>query len=127
VTDLRPPPQHDHMSYHWLIDSHGVEYVARWHPIPQCWTVPGVAGRLSPSDNIIFRGDTYSRPVDPAAIMLDPNDERVTELIRAGCGASDIHLGCSYPECSCTQVPATIRAVIEALKAPPAEQSRRSG
>ena len=34
------------------------------------------------------------------------------QAVRKGCIAADVHLTCSYPECSCTVVPAAIQAAL---------------
>ncbi len=39
-------------------------------------------------------------------------ERRVTEAVRAGCNAADIHLRCSYPECGCKQTPIIVRAAL---------------
>lgn len=44
--------------------------------------------------------------------------DRATQVIRAGCIASDIHLTCSYPKCGCRQMPRAILAAIAEWEAP---------
>lgn len=39
-------------------------------------------------------------------------DHKVIEAIRVGCNAAEVHLTCSYPACSCKQIPAAIRAAL---------------
>jgi hypothetical protein len=39
-----------------------------------------------------------------------PAEEKMARAIRAGCNAADVHLSCSYPECSCTKIPAAVIA-----------------
>ncbi len=36
----------------------------------------------------------------------------VEAAVRIGCTAADIHLTCSYPECTCKQIPSAVRAVM---------------
>lgn len=46
-------------------------------------------------------------------------DAVVDAAVHAGCTAADIHLSCSFPHCSCKQmpkaVPAAIRAALQAM------------
>lgn len=46
--------------------------------------------------------------------MTEPTrtTDKMTEAIRIGCSAAEIHLRCSYPECSCTSIPTAIRAAV---------------
>lgn len=44
------------------------------------------------------------------------------KAIRIGCNAADVHLTCSYPTCSCKQIPVAIQAALNSL---PAEQAWR--
>ena len=39
-------------------------------------------------------------------------DADIDAAIRVGCVAADVHLMCSYPDCTCTQLPAAIRAAL---------------
>ena len=41
---------------------------------------------------------------------LTPAD--IEAAIRVGCVAADVYLTCSYPDCTCTQLPAAIRAAL---------------
>jgi hypothetical protein len=36
----------------------------------------------------------------------------IEAAIRVGCGAADVHLTCSYPDCACQELPAAIRAAL---------------
>ncbi len=44
-------------------------------------------------------------------------NSKIEEAIRVGCSAADIHLACSYPACSCKQMPRAIQAAIDFLAA----------
>lgn len=46
--------------------------------------------------------------------MSNPETTRkMTEAIQIGCTASEIHLRCSYPDCTCTKIPAAINAAVK--------------
>lgn len=62
------------------------------------------------SNNIV---STHDERVAPAHPLL--SEPEVARVIQAGCIASDIHLTCSYPECTCKQIPNAIRAVLSLL------------
>lgn len=38
---------------------------------------------------------------------------KMIEAVRIGCIASDVHLTCSWPDCSCTTVPTAIQTAVE--------------
>jgi hypothetical protein len=42
----------------------------------------------------------------------------VEAAIRAGCTAADVHLACTYPACSCKQVPDAVRAALASARPP---------
>ncbi len=44
----------------------------------------------------------------------EPNEAEVERAIRAGCWATDMHLACSFPKCSCKKIPDAIRAGLAA-------------
>ena len=46
--------------------------------------------------------------------MTNYPEALVERAIRTGCAAADIHIGCSWPECSCKQLPTAIRAALNA-------------
>ncbi len=52
----------------------------------------------------------------PAAPPRDVTE--VGDLIHKGCVAADIHLTCSWPDCTCTHIPTAVKAVLSALSAP---------
>lgn len=39
-------------------------------------------------------------------------DEAIASAIRAGCTAADLHIQCSYPDCTCRNTPKIVRAAI---------------
>ena len=41
--------------------------------------------------------------------------------IKIGCTAVEVHLACSFPECTCTTVPKAVRAAIYAWENPNTE------
>jgi|HubBroStandDraft_1064217.scaffolds.fasta_scaffold61390_3 hypothetical protein len=96
MTDLRPPPRNEKFLWHWIETPCGAE---PWMWCDQMWTP---ASCRVPSDMTIHTGCRYLYPADPAAVTLDPDDERQIEAVR---GAID----------GITKEHA--RAVIEALKA----------
>ena len=55
--------------------------------------------------------DIYGQPT----MMLErtKTTDRMAAAIRCGCEASNVHLRCSFPECSCTTIPAAVRAAVE--------------
>ena len=44
--------------------------------------------------------------------MARLTDADIEAAIRVGCVAAGAHLTCSYPDCTCTQLPAAIRAAL---------------
>lgn len=44
---------------------------------------------------------------------MKPPTKKMIEAVRVGCTAADVHLRCSYPECSCSQIPRAIGAAVE--------------
>lgn len=40
------------------------------------------------------------------------NSSKMQEAIRVGCTAADVHLRCSYPDCSCKQIPKAVEAAV---------------
>ena len=44
------------------------------------------------------------------------------ELVRSACRAADIHLTCSWPDCSCTHIPRAVTAIAPRIRA--AERER---
>lgn len=38
---------------------------------------------------------------------------KMVEAIRIGCRAADMHLDCSYPVCTCKNIPAAVKAAVE--------------
>lgn len=47
-------------------------------------------------------------------LEMDLPDEAVRAAIRAGCNEGDIHLVCSFPNCTCKQMPVAMPAAIRA-------------
>jgi len=47
---------------------------------------------------------------DDASRLLDA--KRMTCVIRAGCTEAEVHLMCSYPDCSCKQLPVAVKTAI---------------
>lgn len=41
-----------------------------------------------------------------------PRTPHMTAAIRIGCEAADVHLMCTWPECSCIQIPTAINAAV---------------
>lgn len=68
-------------------------------------------------------GSGAAAPMRQARKSLKPVDDRlrVIAAIRTGCTAADIHLSCTYPECSCKQMPKAIEAAIRVYAAQPKE------
>ena len=44
--------------------------------------------------------------------MTQQSEKDLVEAVRIGCTAADVHLTCSYPECSCQRLPAAIKAAL---------------
>lgn len=44
--------------------------------------------------------------------MKSTRSEKMKQAIRIGCTAADIHLTCSWPDCSCTELPKAIQAAV---------------
>lgn len=53
-----------------------------------------------------------------AFMQTTDRENRMEEAIRAGCTAADIHLRCSYPECSCKNLPKAITAAVAVVLRP---------
>ena len=58
---------------------------------------------------------SYCNTPEAAPKPSIPADDRMA-AIRAGCSAADIHLKCSYPDCSCETTPREIDAAISILQ-----------
>lgn len=64
----------------------------------------------------------WVRTIDRDVMSLDSpctngnskETERLIAAIRVGCTAADLHLCCSYPDCTCKQIPAAIEAALNA-------------
>src|SRR5579862_4809020 len=49
--------------------------------------------------------------------MTEITREEIAEAIRIGCNAADVHMICSYPECTCKQIPAAVQAALASRQA----------
>lgn len=109
VEKLEPPEKWAHLRWHWIQFPCGTE------PEPTFWSDGEWTSddqEFSP-EHVAKLGWRYHGPDDPNAITLDPADEGLVErLTREGCGASDIHLACSFPDCTCRHIPNAVKAVI---------------
>ena len=121
MSDFRPPPQNEKFLWHWIETPCGAE---PWMWCDQMWTP---ASCRVPSDMTIHTGCRYLYPADPAAITLDPDDERQVEMVSrvheplawewydrtADAGASTQHQRSAFRKIALGKA----GAVIEALKA----------
>ena len=58
--------------------------------------------------------------------VVTPSDH-LAEIVRAGCSSADVHLMCSYPKCSCRQMPNAIKAALRTeAKQKPSEAMRKA-
>lgn len=39
-------------------------------------------------------------------------DDALIAAVRKGCQAAEVHLTCSFPDCTCKQIPAAVHAVL---------------
>jgi hypothetical protein len=53
-----------------------------------------------------------------AALMTNkPSQAAALETaVRAGCTAADVHITCSFPQCKCKQIPAAVKAALDAVR-----------
>lgn len=42
-------------------------------------------------------------------------DDGLIAAVRKGCQAAEVHLTCSFPQCTCKQIPAAVHAVLSEL------------
>ena len=41
--------------------------------------------------------------------------EDMKDIVHAGCNAAEVHLKCTWPDCSCAHIPAAIGAAFKAI------------
>ena len=90
---LRPPPEHAHLRWHWLIphddhystSSRDAPEVFEWVPFDpghrselDYWKTP--KGTIRPKEAAL-RGWRYHGPCDPAAVTLNPDDPAQVEAV----------------------------------------------
>lgn len=85
---VRPPPEHAHLRWHWLVGQNGLPLIAQWEPttLTGGWrTFGGWSGAIAMWGN----GIRYHGPCDPAAIVPDPENAEMVECVaRALCTAN---------------------------------------
>lgn len=51
---------------------------------------------------------------DARKLAKRKTDPDFVRAVKAGCAAANIHLRCSFPDCSCKQMPSAILAALDA-------------
>lgn len=94
---LRPPPEHAHLRWHWIIID-GAE------PEPAIYShgfwFPPRTGSPPVAEEAWRRGWRYHGPCDPAVIVPDPTDAAMVEVVaRAICAEDDLDPDMIKGEC----------------------------
>lgn len=80
MTALRPPPEWEHLRWHWLASpGHPEGEVLQW-TADKCWWSTEDASDLWPDK---MRGWTYLKPCHPDAILPDPDNAAMVEGVEA--------------------------------------------
>lgn len=78
--------------------------------IPEYFAKPKVTEALAETHPVLLVRQMANEILRLRALDSGPTSEE--EAIRVGCTAADVHLTCGYPECTCSQIPHAIRAVL---------------
>jgi len=109
---LRPPKEHDYVRWHWLKDHTGELQPAYWSNGQQFWCPWNSRTQFGLGD-MWFCGFRYHGPCTPDAIVVDPEDETMIELI---CRAYAKEVRCSFVNQSWPFYKPVARAIITALR-----------